>query len=61
MIGETDSKAAYPTRRPVGPLDLCQIVYNSLDLKPNELTVTLPDGRPIHLLQGGNIPPELVV
>ena len=61
MIGETDSKAAYPTHRPVGPLDLCQIVYNSLDLKPNELTVTLPDGRPIHLLQGGNIPPELVV
>ena len=61
MIGKTDSKAAYPTHRPVGPLDLCQIVYNSLDLKPNELTVTLPDGRPIHLLQGGNIPPELVV
>ena len=61
MIGETDSKAAYPTYRPVGPLDLCKIVYNSLNLNSDDLTVILPDGRPMHLLQGGNIPPELVV
>jgi hypothetical protein len=60
MIGKTDSKAAYPTDRPMGPLDLCQTVYRSLHLDPNRLTVKLPDGRPIHLVQGGKVPRELV-
>ena len=60
MIGKTDAKAAYPTDRPMGPLDLCQTVYRSLHLDPNRLTIKLPDGRPIHLLQGGKVPRELV-
>ena len=60
MIGKTDAKAAYPTDRPMGPLDLCQTVYRSLHLDPNRLTIKLPDGRPIHLVQGGKVPRELV-
>ena len=60
IIGATNSKAEHPIERPVGPLDLCAIVYNALQLDPAQLTVTLPDGRPMHLAQGGRVPPELV-
>ncbi len=60
IIGATNSKAAYPIERPVGPLDLCATVYNALQLDPTRLTVTLPDGRPVHLAKGGVVPPELV-
>jgi len=60
IIGSTNSKAEHPIERPLGPLDLCAIVYNALQLDPAQLTVTLPDGRPMHLAQGGRVPPELV-
>lgn len=60
LIGATNAKAEFPTERPVGPLDLCTTVYHALQLDPNRLVVTLPDGRPIHLVKGGKVPTELL-
>ncbi|MBI83276.1 MAG: hypothetical protein CMJ81_08785 [Planctomycetaceae bacterium] len=60
MIGTTDAKAAYPADSPMGPLDLCQTVYRSLNLDPEQLTIKLADGRPARLATGGKVPHELL-
>ena len=59
VIGSTNSKAEYPTSRPVGVEDFCAIIYGALGLSPDD-TVIDRSGRPMHLLPGGEVPPELV-
>jgi hypothetical protein len=59
VVGETNAKAEHPISRPIGPLDVCAAVYHVLGLSKED---TIPDlsGRPMHLLPGGEVPPELV-
>ncbi|MEX0937919.1 MAG: DUF1501 domain-containing protein [Pirellulales bacterium] len=59
VIGETNAQAEHPISRPVGPLDLCAIVYRALGLT-HEDTVQNLAGRPMYILPGGEVPPELV-
>lgn len=59
MIGTTDAKAERPTSRPVAPADFNAIIYKSLGLNPND-TIQDNSGRPVHLVQGGTVPRELV-
>jgi len=60
IIGATDKKAAYPTDRPIGPMDLCATVYHALGLDPHRVSVNKADGRPVHLVVGGQVPHELI-
>lgn len=59
IIGSTDSKAEYPTSRPISPNDFCAIFYHALGISPD---TTLKDhsGRPNKLLPGGEVPKELL-
>ncbi len=59
VIGSTNSKAEYPTSRPVHPADLNAIIYRSLGLKPED-TIKDRSGRPTHLVPGGTVPGELI-
>jgi len=59
VIGETDSKAARPKNRPLGPQNVLATVYRALGIDPNQ---TLPDfsGRPQYLLDDREAIAELV-
>lgn len=59
VIGSTDAKAAFPASRPVHVDDFCAIVYHAIGLSPND-TIIDHTGRPMHLLQGGQVPKELL-
>jgi hypothetical protein len=59
VIGSTNSKAEYPTSRPVAPADLNAIVYHALGLRPED-TIRDRSGRPTHLVPGGQVPSELL-
>jgi hypothetical protein len=59
VIGRTNSKAEYPTSRPVGVEDFCAIFYHALGLSKDD-TVMDPLGRPVHLLPDGEVPREMV-
>jgi uncharacterized protein (DUF1501 family) len=59
VIGATDERAEYPRDNPMGPADLGAIVYHALGIDTH-LTNRNPSGRPIHVLQGGRVPPELL-
>lgn len=58
IVGSTDSKAEYPTSRAIGPADFNAIIYNALNLKPDD-TIEDRIGRPVHLLPSGEVPSEL--
>ncbi len=59
VVGETDSKAAEPRTRPLGPQNVLATVYHALGIDP---TQTLPDftGRPVALLDDPRPIAELV-
>jgi uncharacterized protein (DUF1501 family) len=59
VIGSTNSKAEFPTSRPIGVEDFCQIFYHALGLSKED-TILDPSGRPVHLLPGGDVPRELL-
>jgi hypothetical protein len=59
IIGSTDDKAALPTSRPISVDDFCAMIYHPLGLRPED-TVIDPLGRPMHLLEGGEVPRELL-
>jgi hypothetical protein len=59
VIGSTNSKAEYPTSRPVSPADFNAIIYRAVGLKPED-TVLDTSGRPTQLVPGGEVPFELV-
>ncbi len=59
VVGETDSKAALPKNRPLGPQNVLGTLYHVLGIDPEQ---TLPDftGRPRNLLDDGQPIAELV-
>jgi hypothetical protein len=59
VIGSTNSKAEYPTSRPIGVDDFCAIIYHALGLRVDDSVVD-HSGRPMHLVPGGSVPPEMV-
>jgi len=59
IIGSTNSKAEHPTSRPVTPADFNAIIYRALGLKPED-TIRDRSGRPVHLVPGGVVPPEMI-
>ena len=59
VIGSTNDKAEYPTSRKVGVDDFCAIVYHALGLKKDDAIID-PSSRPMHLLDGGQIPREML-
>jgi hypothetical protein len=58
VIGATDKLGAYPTRRPVSPADVAYTVFDSLGIDPHKQLVA-PDGRPIEILDQGEVVKEL--
>ena len=60
VIGATNDKAEHPVERPVKPADFCAIVYHALGLDPHQEVVKDFSGRPNFLLEGGEVPPELI-
>ena len=59
VIGATDKQGAYVTRRPVSPADVAYTVFDSLGIDPRKQLVT-PDGRPIEILDQGEVVRELL-
>jgi len=59
IIGSTNEKAEHPTSRPIGVDDFCAIIYYALGLRPDD-TIIDHSGRPMHLLEGGEVPTELL-
>ncbi len=59
VIGKTDSKGDSPIDRPITPADLAATVYTALGIDPNYQFDT-PDGRPVRLVDGGKVLPELL-
>jgi hypothetical protein len=58
VLGKTDARADTPVERPVTPADLAATLYTALGIDPLRQFET-PDGRPIRLVEGGTVPPEL--
>jgi hypothetical protein len=58
VIGATDKQGAYATKRPVSPADVAYTVFDSLGIDPRKQLVA-PDGRPIEILDQGDLIKEL--
>lgn len=52
IYGETDRDAAYATEKPTSPEDLAKTVYHALGIDP-EMRVRDAEGRPTHIVHGG--------
>jgi len=58
VLGKTDKHGGHATQRPVSPADVCYTVLDSLGIDPRKQIVT-PDGRPIEVLDQGELVKEL--
>jgi uncharacterized protein (DUF1501 family) len=58
VLGATDKQGAYATRRPVAPGDVACTVFESLGIDPHAM-LRAPDGRPIEILDKGEMVKEL--
>jgi hypothetical protein len=58
VLGATDKQGAYVTRRPVAPADVACTVFDSLGIDPHKMLAS-PDGRPIEILDKGEVVKEL--
>ncbi len=58
VIGSTDKQGAAATTRPVRPADVAYTILDSLGIDPHKQLRT-PDGRPIEILDDGDVIPEL--
>ena len=58
VIGATDKQGAYATKRPVSPADVAYTVFDSLGIDPRKQLVA-PDGRPMEILDSGELIKEL--
>ncbi|MBM80329.1 MAG: hypothetical protein CMJ78_07020 [Planctomycetaceae bacterium] len=59
VVGATNSKAEYPSQRPLGPGDLMATIYRHLGIDP-ATTVTDFSGRPVHIVEQGQPISELI-
>ncbi len=58
IIGATDKNGSYVTDRPVSPADVCYTVYDALGIDPRKQLLT-PEGRPVEILDQGDLIKEL--
>jgi hypothetical protein len=58
VIGATDNHGSYAIKRPVRPADVAFTIYSSLGIPPRRQIYT-PDGRPIEILDQGELIQEL--
>ncbi len=58
VLGSTDKQGAYTTKRPVSPADVAYTVFDSLGIDPRKM-LTTPDGRPIEILDQGELIKEI--
>ena len=59
VIGSTNDKAEHPTSRRIGVEDFCATVYHAMGLTVDDKLID-PSGRPVALVPGGQVPPELL-
>ncbi|QDU40516.1 hypothetical protein Mal4_48740 [Maioricimonas rarisocia] len=52
VVGETDKDAAYAVTPPTSPEDLAATIYHAMGIDP-ELRLQEPEGRPVHIVDGG--------
>jgi len=60
VLGKTDKQGGFATQRPVSPADVCYTVLDSLGIDPRK-QLQSPDGRPIEVLDQGELVKELWV
>ena len=58
VVGSTDKQGGFATKRPVSPADVAYTILDSLGIDPRKQLVT-PDGRPIEILDQGELVKEL--
>jgi uncharacterized protein (DUF1501 family) len=58
VIGATDKTGAFATKRPVSPADVAFTLLDSLGIDPRT-PLQSPDGRPIEILDQGDVVREL--
>jgi len=58
VVGATDKQGAYASKRPVSPADVAFTVFDSLGIDPRK-QITTPDGRPLEILDQGELVKEL--
>ncbi|QVL33532.1 DUF1501 domain-containing protein [Telmatocola sphagniphila] len=54
VIGATDKQGGYPITQPIPPADVCYTILSSLGIDPRKIIHT-PDGRPIEILDQGEM------
>ena len=59
VVGKSDARAEKPASDPIGPEDLSATMYHLLGINPKDEFHT-PDGRPVAIVNGGNVIEELV-
>jgi len=59
VIGSTDAHAAHPTSSRVSVNDFGAIIYHALGLRTDDSIID-HSGRPVHLLDGGHVPAEML-
>jgi len=52
VVGSTDKEGGRPANDPVAPADVCYTVLESLGIDPRK-RLTMPDGRPLEILEAG--------
>jgi hypothetical protein len=52
VIGQSDSKGAYPFVRPISPADINATVFTAMGYDPKGISYKMADGRPIPLSDG---------
>jgi len=58
VLGKTDKQGGSVTQRPVSPADVCYTVLDTLSIDPRKQLKT-PDGRPLEVLDQGELVKEL--
>ena len=60
VLGQTDRRGAFVTRRPVAPADVAYTIYDAVGVDPHRWLMH-PEGRPIEILDRGEAVRELFV
>ncbi len=59
VLGQTDRRGAFVTRRPVAPADVAYTIYDAVGVDPHRWLIH-PEGRPIEILDRGEPVRELL-
>ena len=60
VLGSTDKHGGFVARRPVAPADVAFTILDSMGIDPRKQLMT-PDGRPMEILDQGELMSELLV